>query len=120
MLNTKKLLTKLLSRKLVVQRVQAATATNVPANGGTAWVQVPYPSTLKPICVCGYYLDGGSGCTVYNMSCTDTYASFALRNAQSTVNSVKVAVDVLTWGGVLHNLVYVNLRPLLRKAVVVC
>lgn len=120
MLNTKKLLTKLLRRKLVVQRVQAASATNVAANGGTAWVQVQFPSTLKPICVCGYYLDGGSGCTVYNMSCTDTYASFALRNAQSTANSVKVAVDVLTWGGVLLNKIYVNLLTPCRKVVGVC
>lgn len=103
MLNVKKLLTKVLMRNLSIQTVSNSTAVSVPANGGTQWAQVRCPSTIKPIAVVGYYLDGGYGCSVYNASLAQDsqgyYASYALRNGSSSVNSVKVSAHFLYWGG---------------------
>ena len=76
------------SKKLGIKYVTASTAESVTANGGTHWFQIPFPSDATPICICGYYLNGGSGCSVYAMYLTDSYASFALRNGSTTNASV--------------------------------
>ena len=99
MLNVKALLTKILTKDIKVESIAQTSATSVGANGGTAWTQVRIPSTITPIAIVGYYLDGGSGCSVYNVSVghdsNGYYGSFALRNGQSTVNSVKITAYVL-------------------------
>lgn len=122
MLNIKKTLTKILGLRIV--RVTASSATSVAANGGTAWLRADIPANIKPICVCGYYLSGGSGCTVYNMALghdsQGDYASFAVRNAQSTANSVTLNADILTWGGVFNKQYYVNPLTPCYKGVGVC
>lgn len=51
--------------------------------------------------------------------------TLSVSNAGDNVNftaGIKkiVGVKLPSWGGVLRNFIYVNLRPLLRKAVVVC
>ena len=121
MLNIKKVLTKIL--KTHIETVAAASATSVAANGGTAWIRVDIPAALKPIAVVGYYLDGGSGCTPYNIALghdsAGDYASFAIRNTQTTVNNVTIRAHILVWG-VFNNPYYVNPRLPLRKGAVVC
>lgn len=103
MLNVKKTLTNLMNNVVKVESVSQTTATTVTANGGTAWTQVRCPSTINPLCVVGYYLEGGSGCSVYNMSLghdsNGYYGSFALRNGQSSANSVKITAHFLCRGG---------------------
>ena len=73
--------------------------TTIAANGGTAWLQVYCPSGYTPIGIVGYYLNGGSGCSVYNMGISSDpngyFGSFALRNGQSTANTVKVTAYFL-------------------------
>ena len=104
MLDVKKLLTKILTRNLTIKTVANSTATSVAANGGTAWAQVRYPSGTTPLAVVGYYLDGGYGCSVYNVSLghdsNGYYASFALRNGSTSTNSVKITAHFLCWGGI--------------------
>ena len=76
--------------KITSKSVTQSTAVSVSANGGTAWTQVPFPSSGTPIAIGGYYLDGGYGCSVYAMYLTATYASFAIRNGSSSTLSVKI------------------------------
>ena len=101
MLNVKKVLTKIINAH--IEKVTASSATSVLANGGTAWIRVDIPSNINPICIVGYYLENGSGCSVYNISlgsdANGKYASFAVRNAQSTINNVTITVHILAWGG---------------------
>ena len=103
MLNVKKMLTKLMNNDVTVVSSTMTTATSVSANGGTAWAQVDCPSGYTPIGIVGYYLNGGSGCSVYNMVVSSNssgyYASFALRNGQSTTNTVKITAYFLCRGG---------------------
>ena len=89
-----------------VKKYTASSATSVAANGGTNWLQVRLPSTINPISVVGYYLNGGSGCSVYNISLGEDsngkYASFALRNGSTTTASVTADVFVLCWDAVIN------------------
>lgn len=105
----KKITTLLNASRLKVETVRNSSAISVGANGGTAWGQVRIPSDVKPICIVGYYLDGGGGCSVYNVSLgkdsNGYYGSFALRNGQSTTNNVKITAHVLCMvGGVVSRL----------------
>ena len=94
------------STGFTVEKFTASSATSVSANGGTAWIQVRIPSGYTPICVVGYYLNGGSGCAVYNEALASDsngyYASFALRNSQSTANSVTIDAYILCKQSLTH------------------
>lgn len=124
MLNVKALLTKILTKDIKVESIAQTSATSVGGNGGTAWTQVRIPSTITPIAIVGYYLDGGSGCSVYNVSVghdsNGYYGSFALRNGQSTTNSVKITAHVLCRvGGVIRTLKNA-ISNLYREGVATC
>lgn len=87
------------STGFIVKYYTATSATSVSANGGTAWFQVRVDSADDPVAIVGYYLNGGSGCSVYNLALqTDSngrYASFAVRNGASTTSSITATVYVL-------------------------
>ena len=94
------------STGFTVEKFTASSATSVSANGGTAWIQVRIPSGYEPVCIVGYYLNGGSGCSVYNEAIAKDsngyYCSFALRNGQSSVNTVTIDAYVLCKQSLTH------------------
>ena len=94
------------STGFTVEKITASSATSVSANGGTAWIQVRIPSGYEPVCIVGYYLNGGSGCSVYNEAIAKDsngyYCSFALRNGQSSVNTVTIDAYVLCKQSLTH------------------
>ena len=82
-LGMKKLLYKMLQRSNIRQVKVEGSAFNVTASG-TQWVTVPLPSDGEAIAVVGWYIFGGTNCSIYNMQLVGDGAQFALKNMSAT------------------------------------
>lgn len=69
-------------------------ATTIAA-GSNAWITVPLPSSGKAVAVVGYYFNGGTACSCYNMALISTGAQFALRNYGGSSASVTIRAEYL-------------------------
>lgn len=61
----------------------------------TAWVDVPYPSSGTPIAITGYYINGNSTASIYNIRFAPSNVQVALRNNASISTTYTITVDFL-------------------------
>lgn len=84
----------LLKQHIKQKSVTASSATSINANT-TTWITLSVPSGDFILGVCGYYLNGGITCNVYNITNSSTAISFALRNYGSSAQSVTITAYYL-------------------------
>lgn len=76
------------------QQSVAGTAQTIAGNSNV-WITVPLPTGKTPIALSGYYLSGGAGCAVYNMTLASNGASFAIRNYTASQITVTITAYYL-------------------------
>ena len=98
MLGLKETLTKILQS--VNFRIVAVNSESFSMDASsTKWITVPRPATGTAIAISGYYINGNSTATIYNMRLTSGGAQFAVRNPASVqVQSMSIAADYLVIG----------------------
>lgn len=61
----------------------------------TEWVNVPYPSSGTAIAITGYYINGNSTASIYNIRFATNYVQVALRNNANVSTTYTITVDFL-------------------------